>query len=76
MVTFVESLKNAVSRRSWHLMWLVFMTLQGGAHHGSTGLVDQIVPYCLSACHLTAASGGRLKYVFVTSEGHWTHLYF
>lgn len=57
-------------------MWLVFMTLQGGAHHGSTGLVDQIVPYCLSACHLTAASGGRLKCVFVTSEGHWTHLYF
>lgn len=54
---------------------VVFMTLQE-SQHGSTGFVDQVVPYCLSACHLTAASRRGLKCLFVTNEGHWTQLYF
>ena len=36
---------------------VAFITYSGGSQSYSTGFVDQVVPYCLSACHLTAGGG-------------------
>lgn len=72
-VTFYQKFKKC-SVKEILALEMMFMILQG-SQHGSADFVDQVVPYCLSACHFTAASGGGLKFIFVTNEGHWTHLY-